>query len=199
MKLIVGLGNPGRKYERSRHNLGFMVLDRLARQKRVSFRIKKKFSCSVSFLPDQEAILVKPAVFMNESGLAVKKLAEFYRVKAEDFYLLHDDVDLPLGRIRIVRSRGSAGHKGVLSVIDHLKTIDFVRFRLGIGRYRAGSVKGGGKTAIKYDSHDEMTAFVLSDFLITEQDELRRLIKTAAGAVQLALEGGVESAMNQFN
>lgn len=114
MKLIVGLGNPGKKYEKTRHNLGFWAIDKLQKQ------------------APKDAILLKPDTFMNKSGKAVKEKAAYYKIKPQDIWIIHDDIDLPLSEFKISRGQGSAGHKGVQSVIDELGTKDFNRIRLGI-------------------------------------------------------------------
>ena len=114
MILVVGLGNPGKKYEKTRHNIGFRVIDML---------VKDKPNC---------VVLAKPQTFMNSSGKAVKALVGFYKIKLESLYIVHDDIDLPLGEIRVVKNRGSAGHKGVESIIKELKTKDFNRIRVGV-------------------------------------------------------------------
>ena len=114
MILIVGLGNPGKKYEQTRHNVGFRVIDELAKQK------TRKF------------IIAKPQSFMNNSGKAVKSLTSFYKIKPENLWVIHDDIDLPVGEIKIAKNRGSAGHKGVQSIINELKTKEFNRIRIGI-------------------------------------------------------------------
>ncbi|MBI2042670.1 MAG: aminoacyl-tRNA hydrolase [Candidatus Nealsonbacteria bacterium] len=114
MKLIIGLGNPGKKYEKTRHNFGFLAIDELQKQ------------------TPKDAILLKPDTFMNKSGKAVKEKAAYYKIKPQDIWVIHDDIDLPLGEYKISRGQGSAGHKGVQSIIDELGTKDFNRIRLGI-------------------------------------------------------------------
>ena len=114
MILIVGLGNLGKKYQNTRHNIGFRVIDALTKTKRRGF------------------MLAKPQTFMNNSGKAVKTLVKFYKIKPENLWIIHDDIDLPLGKIKIAKGRGSAGHKGVQSIINELKTKDFNRLRIGI-------------------------------------------------------------------
>jgi PTH1 family peptidyl-tRNA hydrolase len=136
---------------------------------------------------------------MNDSGLAVARIAGFYKISPADIWILHDDVDLALGKLKIVKGRGSAGHKGVLSVIEKLGTINFVRFRMGVGHPHSGRVKVGGKRAGKFDTDKETSDFVLSEFLPTQQDEARQLVKKTAEAVSVALEEGIEVAMNKYN
>jgi PTH1 family peptidyl-tRNA hydrolase len=199
MRLIVGLGNPGLKYLNTRHNLGFLVLETLARKWKVSFRVRKKFASLVFFNPQKKIILAKPQLFMNESGIAVRRIAGFYKIQSEDVWVIHDDLDLPLGRLKIIKARGAAGHKGVFSVINQLGTIDFVRFRLGIAHPHAGRAQKGGKKVTKFDSQEETEDFVLSLFEDQEKDEVKRLIKKTIKAIELALEKGLDRAMNQYN
>jgi len=117
MKLIVGLGNPGSKYEKTRHNIGFMVIDFLIQSEQFD---SKKIK------------LIKPQTMMNNSGQEVKSIADYYKIPAQDILVIHDDIDLPLGQIKIQQNRSSAGHKGVQSIIDSLGTKDFIRMRIGI-------------------------------------------------------------------
>ncbi len=135
MKFIVGLGNPGPEYENTRHNIGFMVLDKLVRELGAEVpaweRDEKK---NVVTARIGEVLLVKPVTFMNKSGFAIRALVDFYKAAPSDVWVVHDDIDLPLGKIRIRSSGASAGHNGVSSIIEQLKTDKFIRFRLGIGR-----------------------------------------------------------------
>jgi len=149
MKIIVGLGNPGKKYQKTRHNIGFRVIDELTKIKTRNF------------------IIAKPQSFMNNSGKAVKALVGFYKIKPENLWIVHDDIDLPLGEIRIAKSRGSAGHKGVQSIINELKTKDFNRIRIGI------CPKTGKPKAVE--------KFVLQNFTIGEEKFIK---ETVEGAIQ---------------
>ncbi|MBI2625066.1 MAG: aminoacyl-tRNA hydrolase [Candidatus Nealsonbacteria bacterium] len=131
MILIVGLGNPGKEFFGTRHNLGFEVLDQFAKENEFpDFKFSKKFNADVS--KKGEIILAKPRTFMNNSGKTVKPLTTYYSLPTTNLFVVHDDLDLPLGKIKISKGRGSAGHKGVQSIIGELKTKDFVRFRIGI-------------------------------------------------------------------
>lgn len=130
MKLIVGLGNPGTKYEKTRHNVGFRVLDALAASLGFQFESKKKFLSEIA--KNSEIILAKPQTFMNDSGQTVQKLLAIYKLQLTDLLVIHDEVDLPLGTIRLSRDASSAGHKGVASVIDVLGTKNFARLRIGV-------------------------------------------------------------------
>lgn len=188
MKLIVGLGNPGEKYARTRHNLGFMVVEALFQHlepvKKTVWKENKKFDCLIARLGD--LILAKPQTMMNASGFAVAKLANFYKIKPEEIWVIHDDVDILLGRIKIRQGGAAAGHHGVESIIEHLGTDDFVRFRLGIGHPGRGA-------------DTQVEKYVLREFDINEAGELKLTIKKAVEAIQIALGKGLEKAMNRFN
>ena len=134
MKMIVGLGNIGRKYDETRHNVGFMVLDQFAKEHQVSFD-KEDFNALIAsvFIDGEKVLLVKPTTYMNESGRAVGPLATYYNIASEDIAVIHDDMDLEVGKLRL-RQKGSAGgHNGIKSLIHHLRTQEFKRVRVGIG------------------------------------------------------------------
>lgn len=181
MILIVGLGNPGEKYAKTRHNLGFVVADALARQ----FSFSKKFNAEICQL-NSELILVKPLTFMNASGMVVVKIARFYKVSPENIWVIHDDVDLPLGKLKIRLGGAAAGHHGVESVIKELGTDKFVRFRLGVGHPGRGS-------------DGQVEKYVLRSFDINEKTEVKQMLKKTVKAIQKALGQGIERAMNEFN
>lgn len=135
VKLIAGLGNPGKKYEKTRHNVGFLVINQIANNFQFSiFNFQLTFGAQIAegTINGQKALLAKPQTFMNDSGETVKKIADYYKIKPEDIWIVHDDIDLPLGEFKISRGQGSAGHKGVQSVINELGTKEFNRVRLGI-------------------------------------------------------------------
>jgi PTH1 family peptidyl-tRNA hydrolase len=188
MILIVGLGNPGEKYEKTKHNLGFAVLDTLLQKltplEKTEWRENKKFNSLVAKV--NELILAKPQTLMNASGFAVAKMAHFYKIEPEDIWVIHDDVDLPLEKIRVVQGRGAAGHRGVESIIKELGTIDFVRFRLGIGHPGLES------------SDQEVESYVLASFGRGEKSKARRMVEKTVKAIQLALEEGLERATHQI-
>jgi len=167
MILIVGLGNPGKKYAKTRHNIGFRVVDELK-----SLNLKR-------------VILVKPKTFMNLSGKAVKSLMTKYKVPPLNLWVIHDDIDLPLGKIRISVGRGAAGHKGVESIIKELGTKNFVRFRIGICP-KAGKPKNIEK-------------FVLQKFNKEEEKIVKEVIKKTAKAIEFSLKAGLEKAMSKYN
>lgn len=196
MKLIIGLGNPGPDYATTRHNVGFMVVDKLAKELgSITPSWKKEDAHKSLVVKISDVILVKPLTFVNQSGQAVKSLADYYKVKSDDVWVVHDDMDLPIGKLRIRSSGGSAGHNGVDSIIQALKTDKFIRYRLGIGR---------GKEDIKRHTdrelhHRSVIAFVLSRFRQSEAGEMRKLIKYGTEAVRIALTEGIDKAMNRFN
>lgn len=187
MKLIVGLGNPGIEYESTRHNIGFMVIDKLEKElaRGVPPAWAKDDKKNVQTVRFGEILLVKPQTFMNKSGFAVKALVNFYKLAPADVWVIHDDIDLPLGKIKIREKGSSAGHNGVESIIRELGTNEFVRFRLGIGR--AGEGRGS------------VISFVLSRFRQNEAGTFKHLIKHGAEAVQMAIDKGIDQAMNRFN
>lgn len=207
MKLIVGLGNPGKKYENTRHNLGFMVVEKLgalwemgresaclpARQgcEGGKWVFNKKFKVEYC-LSKTGVVLARPQVSMNVSGFAVIKLADFYKIKSEDIWIIHDDVDLPLGKIKIRLGGAAAGHRGVESIIAQLGIDRFVRFRLGINHPKK-NVK------LKVKNSKLVEGYVLSRFRPGEKSTVKRMIKKAVEAIEVALEEGLEKAMNQFN
>lgn len=189
MRLIVGLGNSGEKYQNTRHNLGFMVVDELARKMLSLAKTKwvenKKFN-SQFIIFNSQFVLIKPRTMMNASGFAVTKMANFYKVKPEDIWIVHDDVDLPLGKIKIRLGGAAAGHHGVESIIQQLGTDKFVRFRLGIGH----PGRGNDKLVERY---------VLQGFSFHEVNEVRQMVKRAIQALKKALGDNLVKAMSEFN
>ncbi|KPJ57464.1 hypothetical protein AMJ49_00860 [Parcubacteria bacterium DG_74_2] len=191
MHFIIGLGNPTRKYQKTRHNVGFRVLDKFLKKNKFSkFKFSRKFNSMVSkgFFNKKEVILVKPKTFMNLSGSAVKKLSITYSSLPTELFVIHDDLDLPLGEIKISFGRGSAGHKGVQSIIDKLGTKNFVRFRVGIRP----------ATSDKRQA-TEIEGFVLQKFNKEEEKILKKAIKKTVEAIKFSLKEGFKKAMNEFN
>jgi len=169
MKLIIGLGNPGKEYERTRHNAGFLCIDFLQQALSFeSFSLDKKMSAeiSVSSIDSEKIFLVKPTTFMNHSGTAVQSLIQFYKLSPADIVVIHDDLDIPLGTYKTALSSRSAGHNGVADIIEKLGTQDFLRLRLGIDR---PTVPEGACSSISI--HD----YVLHNF---SSEELSRLQET---------------------
>ena len=186
MKLVAGLGNPGREYAQTRHNIGFMVVDELARRR--SVRLKKlfwrPFQGSVSSIGGESVGLVKPTTYMNRSGHAVWSAMRKWRVEPADVVVVYDDVDLDFGGIR-VRAKGSAGsHNGMKSVLEWLQTKQFPRVRVGIGPKPQG---------------EDMIRFVLGAFGEDELLELEKVVEHAADAVESILSTGIGRTMNEFN
>lgn len=183
--LIAGLGNPGRQYKNNRHNVGFMLVDHLAERLGANFTRVQFRALTVDLrYQGRRLILAKPQTYMNDSGQAVGALARFYKIPLDNLILAHDDVDLPFGIIRIRPGGGSAGQKGVASVIERLGTENFPRLRLGIGR------PPGQKLA---------AAYVLQDFDRSEAQELPTVLDRAVEAVLLFVTDGLEKAMNRYN
>jgi PTH1 family peptidyl-tRNA hydrolase len=183
----VGLGNPGKKYEKTRHNVGFMTVEglKLKVESFSDWRNIGKLQAKISEgeISSQRVILVKPQTFMNESGKSVKSLTKQYALTANNLIVIHDDLDLPLGKIRISVGIGSAGHKGVESIIRESKTKDFVRFRIGI----------------KPTNEIEAEKFVLQKFKKEEGEILKEVIEKMIEAIEMAIKEGLEKAMNEYN
>lgn len=188
MVLITGLGNLGEKYKRTRHNIGFRALDRFQRENDFpDFKFSKKFNALISKkdIGKKKIILAKPQTFMNKSGQAVKKITTYYSLPTINLIVVHDDIDLPLGKIRISKKRGSAGHKGIESIIKELGTKNFVRLRVGIKNQ---------ELRIK-----NMEKFVLKNFTKEEEKTVGKIIKKSCSALKIILSEGLEKAMNKFN
>ncbi len=180
---MLGLGNPGNKYQKARHNLGFLVVDELAKKLGGGvWKKSAKFQAEILKI-SPELLLVKPQTFMNNSGEAVKRLAGFYKLSPEDIVVVHDDLDLLIGKMKLQLGGGAAGHHGVESVIESLSSADFYRLRLGIGR----------STVIPSDQ------YVLQDFLPEQQRAVEEMVKKGAWALQIFLEEGLTAAQNPFS
>jgi peptidyl-tRNA hydrolase, PTH1 family len=203
MKLIVGLGNPGEKYKKNRHNLGFMAVEHFLKNfmsaKSTSWENSSKFKSDIAQIEWQpkhgtleKVILAKPKTFMNNSGLAVKIISDFYKISPDHLWIVHDEIDLPLGTLKIRLGGASAGHRGVESVMEHLGTDKFWRFRMGIGL-------GNQKLEIKSQKLRNVDEFVLGDFSGAEKGKLKLLIKRGVDAIETSLEENLQSAMNRFN
>lgn len=139
MELLVGLGNPGQKYEKTRHNLGFMVLEEFLKKNSFpNFKFSKKFKSKITegIFNQKKVVLAEPQTFMNNSGQAVSALSRFYKIKSQSIWIIQDEIDLVLGKIKISKNRSSAGHKGVQSIIEALGTKDFSRIRIGINNQK---------------------------------------------------------------
>ena len=183
--LVVGLGNPGRQYAGTRHNIGFQVIDRLATRLETIFsRVQLRSLVTDARFQGRRVLLAKPQTYMNESGVAVGALMKFYKVPITNLLVAHDDVDLPFGTLRLRPGGGSAGQKGVASIQDRLGTQDFPRLRVGVGR------PPGSKLA---------AAYVLQNFSRQEEEFLPPLLDSAAEAALTFVADGLERAMNRYN
>ncbi|AZQ49327.1 aminoacyl-tRNA hydrolase [Bacillus albus] len=185
MKLIVGLGNPGREYELTRHNIGFMAIDELAKRWNISLNEQKfKGVFGAGFVNGEKVILLKPLTYMNLSGESIRPLMDYYKIDVEDFVVLYDDLDIPVGKLRL-RMKGSAGgHNGVKSTISHLGTQEFQRIRMGIDRPKNGM---------------KVVDYVLGRFTSEEIPEVNHSIEKAADACEEWLNKPFLQIMNTFN
>lgn len=184
MKLIVGLGNPGSEYAASRHNMGFLCVNRLAKAFKIS--INQKHSRSLSgrgMISDHEVALAKPRTYMNNSGAAVRLLTQNYRAGLSDLLVIYDDMDLPLGKLRLKLEGGAGGHHGMESIIRELGSNSFARLRVGIGRCEP--LKGAN--------------YVLSNFLSEENESINQAIERLVELFPMLIEDGLAKAMNEFN
>ncbi|GCE49289.1 PTH1 family peptidyl-tRNA hydrolase [Thermosporothrix hazakensis] len=185
MKLIVGLGNPGDQYTRTRHNVGFRVVDILASQHQLRWERKGKAMIAQTTLATEKVVLVKPITFMNNSGEAVADLVRWYKLQPQDVLVIYDELDLPPGRIRLKTGGSSAGHNGIKSIIRYLHTDQFPRVRVGIG-HPANTHMRGVDYVLGIPTRDELT-------------QLSEAEDRAAELIPFILEKGVEAAMNTVN
>jgi PTH1 family peptidyl-tRNA hydrolase len=203
MKAIFGLGNPGRKYKKTRHNIGFMVVSSLGDDMEIPIK-KRKFNAKIGIgeiagrrqdkrghgerdvrggFEDGRVLLALPQTYMNRSGYSISSILDYYRLSPKDIIVVLDDIDLDFGRIRIRPGGGSGGHRGMKSIIDELDTNDFIRVRIGIGR----------------GEHEDTAQFVLGRFRSGEEAHLDDVIERAKKALLSILHDGVDLAMNRFN
>ena len=184
--IIIGLGNPGEKFKKTRHNIGFAVLDNFAEENNFpEFSLQKKYKALISenIIGDKKIILAKPQTYMNESGKTAKELLKKNRADNTNLIVVHDDIDLIVGKIKIVKERGSAGHKGVENIIENIGNNGLIRFRLGIGSTQKSK-------AIK---------IVLKRFSNEENILMRKAIDEATEALDSFLKEGLEKSMNKYN
>lgn len=186
LHLIVGLGNPGAEYARTRHNAGFRLVERLAERWRLEWSASKKFHARLARgeYGGRRVVLCEPQTFMNLSGEAVGALVDFYRVKLQNLMVAVDDADLPVGEIRLRMRGSSGGHHGLESIEQRLGTRDFARLRIGIGRL---------------DGRREITGHVLGRFEAAEAALVDRVLTAAGNQVECWLDAGIQKAMSQFN
>lgn len=183
MFLIVGLGNPGKEYENTRHNIGFKVIDNIASEYNIDInRQKFKGICGEGFIENQKVILLKPTTYMNLSGESIREVVDFYKLSNEEVIVIYDDISLNVGRLRI-RDKGSAGgHNGIKSIIAHLGTDVFPRIKVGVGQPNVDLVK-----------------YVLGNFTKEEMEVLSESIDASTKAVREMIKNDTTSAMNKFN
>jgi len=183
--LVAGLGNPGVKYAQTRHNIGFLVVDEIAR--RFSLSLDKSLfdtACSKGVVQGSKLVLAKPLSFMNRSGFPLQKLASYFKIDICNIVVVHDDLDLEFGTIKIVKNRGHGGHNGIRSMVEAFGSKDFIRIRAGVGR--PGNAKG-------------VVGHVLGRFSSQEKKELPGFVETAAGAAVEIMDQGLFAAMNRYN
>lgn len=185
MKLIAGLGNPGARYRFNRHNMGFLVLDGLAETYRIPMgQTGFEALSGKGMIAGQPVLLAKPQTFMNLSGTSVRKFFEYYRIDIDDVIVVHDDLDLPFGAVRLKTGGGPGGHKGLISIIDQLGDAKFHRIRLGIG---------------KPERREMVESYVLSSFSAEEADRLPKVIDLAVDILTEMLSSGIQAAMCKYH
>ena len=193
MNLVVGLGNPGRGYVNNRHNVGFICLNHFAKTQSIRFDQKRcKARIGRGETAGNEVVLARPQTYMNRSGQSVSLLVNKFNVSPDTLFVIHDDLDLPLGKIRIRRGGSSGGHKGVGSIITGVGSPDFTRIRIGIGRPT-------NNEDITESSEDEIKTYVLSDFTSDEKQAIDQVIPTVSEAILCLLTEGLVAAMNRYN
>ena len=185
MRLIIGLGNPGSRYQYTRHNIGFLVIDKLASDYNISVSLKGFDACfGRGKIGDIPVLLAKPQTYMNISGVSVKKLIDYFKINLEDLIIVHDDIDLPFETIRLKAGGGHAGHKGLISIINHLGDMEFIRVRIGI---------------TKPPDRSMVEKYVLEPFTEGEMKLLPRITASASDAVTMTVSSGIQAAMNHYN
>ena len=185
MKVIVGLGNPGKKYENTRHNIGFAAIDYIAEKEGININTgKHKALVGSGYIDGVKVLLVKPQTFMNLSGESLRQIMDFYKLEPEDFLVIFDDIDLDVGRIRIRRKGSAGGHNGIKSIISHLGSMEFPRIKIGVGAKPPG-----------YDLAD----YVLGHFSKADQEILQERFEDVYDAVKLIVGDDITEAMNRHN
>lgn len=183
--LIAGLGNPGPKYRNTRHNIGFQIINRFCDSFRVSLRGRRFDSKYVEIpIDEHRVIIVRPLMYMNRSGMPVKAFADQYAVKVENILIIHDDIDLPLGRVKAVRSGGPGGHRGVSSIINHLSSDQFPRIKVGIGRPLFG---------------ETIEDYVLGSFYQQEREKIGLIREKVAQTFEMFIKDGIDHVMGRIN
>ena len=190
MKLIVGLGNPGKEYSTNRHNIGFLCINHFAKVHRISLDKKQgKARAGTGNITGTEVVLAKPQTYMNASGISVIQLLRKYKIDPVDLIVVHDDLDLPLGKIRIRKGSSAAGHNGIKSIIAALGTQDFIRIRVGISRPQAP----------EESAEDTIVDFVLGDFTPEDKPIVEGTIRRVSDALVSLITDGLDAAMNKSN
>ena len=188
MKIVVGLGNPGLKYEFTRHNIGFRIVDSLARDIEIEFKRVKSYYSLISrgTINNRKVMLVKPQTFMNLSGRAVSKVVSYYQIPHQDLLIVYDDLNLELGQVRIRKKGSAGGHNGIESIMQYLNSEDIPRLRIGIGNPLA-------------NFNFDCVSYVLSNFNDDEKDKIKEVIQLSTEAVKTIIEDGFEKAMRKYN
>jgi peptidyl-tRNA hydrolase len=185
MKLIVGLGNPGRDYAGTRHNIGFGVITRISDQYNIPLSSKEhKAVCGKGFIGGEKVILAQPQTYMNLSGESVRSIADYYKIEPEDIIIAFDDIDLEVGQLRVRRKGSAGGHNGIKSIIQHLGTNEFPRVKVGVG----AKPEGG-----------DLVRHVLGRFSREDEKAMGEVLDLAVEAVELIVTEGVDAAMNRYN
>ena len=183
MWLIAGLGNPGTRYENTRHNIGFLVIDELLRREKLVFKVTEKYRIAEGSRGDEKVFLLEPLTYMNNSGVAVRKVMQKSNLFPENLIVVHDDLDLETGNLKIRKKGSAGGHKGVESIINHIGAREFIRIKIGIGR----------------DPIIPTEKYVLSKFRKEEIQLVREAVEKAVEAVDSIIQAGIEKTMNKFN
>jgi len=185
---VIGLGNPGSKYEFTRHNIGFRIIDSLARDMGIEFNKVKSYYSLISrgMINNHKVMLVKPQTFMNLSGRAVNRVVSYYKIPLQDLLIVYDDLNLELGQVRIRKKGSSGGHKGIESIMQYLNSEDIPRLRIGIGN-----------PSVNYNF--DCVSYVLSNFNNDEEDKIAEVIQLSTEAIKTIIEDGFEKAMRKYN
>ena len=188
MKIVVGLGNPGLKYEFTRHNIGFRIVDNLARDIEIEFKKVKSYYSLISrgMINNHKVILLKPQTFMNLSGRAVSKVVSYYKIPLRDLLIVYDDLNLELGQVRIRKKGSAGGHKGIESIMQYLDSEEIPRLRIGIGN-----------SSVNFNFN--YVPYVLSNFDNEERDKIGEVIQLSTDAIKTVIEDGFEKAMRKYN
>jgi peptidyl-tRNA hydrolase, PTH1 family len=195
--LIAGLGNPGRKYERNRHNVGFRVVDELDARHRLG-PLREKFGgqAAMGTIRGHRVLVLKPMEYMNLSGFAVQRAVQFHGIEPEHLLVVHDEIDLSFGRLRLKAGGGHGGHNGVRSLVEQLGTGDFLRVRVGVGRPER---KAGDPGQPAQAGQGRVSSHVLGDFPAEMDADVNELVGRASDAVEAIMDRGIRAAMNDFN